>query len=97
MTSVRVAIVSLISIRDFKKPQPIKQAEIEYRQRHYAVPPVEFDWKGEYEPQHARGKKQKEGHGNQIDAVSDDGLLAAKRRRKSHARHFRQNLVARQV
>jgi hypothetical protein len=52
---------------------------------------------GEYEPQLARREKQQEGHGDQIDAVPDDGPLAAKRRRKFHARHSRQNIVGRQV
>ena len=53
-----------------------KQADIKYRQRQYAVPPVEFAWKGEYEPQCVRSEEQQEGHGDQIDAVPDDGLLA---------------------
>ena len=84
MTSVRMAIVSLTSIRDFKKPQPI-QAEIEHRQGQYAIPPVELGGKSEYEPQRVWREKQQEGHGDQIDAVPYDGPLAAKRRRKFHA------------
>jgi hypothetical protein len=36
-----------------------KQAEIKYRQRQYAVPPVEFAWKGEYEPNACGAKNNK--------------------------------------
>ena len=64
-----------------------KQAEIEYRQCQYAIPPVELGRKGEYEPQCARREKQQEGHGDQIDAVPNNGLLAAKRRRWFDLRH----------
>ena len=64
-----------------------KQAEIEYRQCQYAIPPVELGRKGEYEPQCARREKQQEGDGDQIDAVPNNGLLAAKRRRWFDLRH----------
>ena len=97
MTNVRMTTVSLISIRDFKKPQPTQnRPRLNTGRANMRFHQSNFGWKGEYEPQRARREKQHEGHGDQIDAVPDDGPLAAKRRRKFHARHSRQNIVARQ-
>ena len=88
MTNVRIAIVSLVSIRDFQETATdTKQAEIEHPEGKYPIPPKELGRKGEYQPHCARCEKQQRDDGNQVDAMADNGLLAAKWRRNFHTRY----------